>query len=380
MHPLLDQVLLTPQVDAAEATWGAIFKQRESAPSEATATQPGRGYILCLTPRSGSTWLATLLGKSGQLGHPREYFNPDWPLPDCHATDFAGYVRDVKVGSATPNGIFGVKADFGQMAPFMRHNLFADPHGEYRYIYLTREDVVLQGISLYKATMTGIWSSRREGVSPPSFEPGQIWKHVSKIITMMSSWERAFAAYGIVPLRITYEQLEEDPRAAVARVAEVLGVTLDASALTLEVPLKRQRTAEDLKWASMLTDETDYSSVARSTNSSSGTATYSSTGSAATTTESQVQHESFPIESNAAQTAEIERLRAALRQQRAETTRIRVEWTRQRKMTASIRHELDGITNSTSWRMTGPLRSVGSRVPPSMRKRLMPLIKLLGGG
>jgi LPS sulfotransferase NodH len=34
-----------------------------------------RGYAICTSARSGSNWLCYLLSSTGQLGHPREYFN-----------------------------------------------------------------------------------------------------------------------------------------------------------------------------------------------------------------------------------------------------------------------------------------------------------------
>ena len=34
-----------------------------------------KGYAICTTIRSGSTWLSELLASTGQLGRPAEYFS-----------------------------------------------------------------------------------------------------------------------------------------------------------------------------------------------------------------------------------------------------------------------------------------------------------------
>ena len=75
-------------------------------------TPSPRGYVVMTYARSGGTWFAQLVGSTGVLGRPEDWFNgqgyrdrgvTDYPL-DC-----AGQRAMMLSRGMTGNGVFGVK-------------------------------------------------------------------------------------------------------------------------------------------------------------------------------------------------------------------------------------------------------------------------------
>ncbi len=81
-------------------------------------------YLICATPRSGSTLLCGLLRSTGIAGKPESYFRRDdlgdhadrWgiPQPVDGAVDTT-YVRAAVAAGRTPNGVFGARIMWGTM-------------------------------------------------------------------------------------------------------------------------------------------------------------------------------------------------------------------------------------------------------------------------
>ena len=93
-------------------------------------------YLLCGTPRTGSTLLCDLLRSTDVAGRPESYFRlPDeqawadrWQLPrnGAGAFDYGDYVRAAVVAGSSPNGVFGARVMWGtleeivtKLAPFI---------------------------------------------------------------------------------------------------------------------------------------------------------------------------------------------------------------------------------------------------------------------
>jgi len=74
--------------------------------------KPHTSYIVCSTPRSGSTLLCETLDRTKLAGLPREYFFPylePGQMAEWGVTTFPDYFERVLVEGTTPNGVFGVK-------------------------------------------------------------------------------------------------------------------------------------------------------------------------------------------------------------------------------------------------------------------------------
>jgi LPS sulfotransferase NodH len=89
--------------------------------------EPTKRYLICSTPRSGSTLLADLLDKTSFAGRPLEYFN------NVYVEDYARtsntpqlarqkYWSDLQRMRTTENGVFGVKAHLTQVQQWLGTN------------------------------------------------------------------------------------------------------------------------------------------------------------------------------------------------------------------------------------------------------------------
>ena len=164
--------------------------------------RPERSYVVCATPRSGSTLLCATLAETGVAGRPEEFFEaraasgiprrpreyfddaPDRDLaavpdvdPPAHAysdlrgiSDYGEHLRAVLRHGTTPNGVFGAKlmwmhvADLLALARTLPEHRDADLCellggllGPTRYVWVRRRDTVLQAVSLWRAMQTQSW-------------------------------------------------------------------------------------------------------------------------------------------------------------------------------------------------------------------------------
>ncbi len=158
-----------------------------------TVTRPAfDSYLICATPRSGSTLLCGLLESSGVAGHPASYFNraglvdyaDDWRIarPRDGRIDDA-YVRAALAAGKTSNGVFGGRIMAATLPELIGDLAAADPGpavtdvellsaqlGRLRFVHLRRRDVVAQAVSWAKALQTHFWHPG-EAVGPGGQDP-----------------------------------------------------------------------------------------------------------------------------------------------------------------------------------------------------------------
>lgn len=241
-----------------------------------------RGYLVCSTQRSGSTYLCQLLDSTGVLGHPLEFFEaraetglPPHPgyflagLPrtgagirdDLRPTDGPAYSdlttvdgwaahleRTFALGTTT-NGIFGAKLMWNQLPDVEQHAgaierfaglsrlelleaLFDGDLGV-RFVWMRRRDKVRQAISLWRALQTRSWRLEHPGGAehPPrlSYSFGGIEHLRRRLSADDEAWGRFFAGHEIDALELVYEEdVELDPEGSVHRVAALVDAALSA--------------------------------------------------------------------------------------------------------------------------------------------------------
>jgi trehalose 2-sulfotransferase len=264
-----------------------------------------KSYLLCATPRSGSTLLCEILSSSGRLGRPQEYFEllKDTGLPRQPAQYFnpraleerqyrrllglLGVDQGVRVDLAqlaelreryreyllrvlecgtTDNGVFGAKMMWGYLTDFLylyagdestdsgRHIDFRlrSAFANVRYIHVRRRDKLCQAISLWKAIQTQLW---REDAGTPRGHP---WRHPVfdfAAITFLrrqleehdQAWNRFFVTAGATPLVLQYEDFACDLRRTYLQVARHIGIREKAKA-TGRVSMLRQFDADSESW------------------------------------------------------------------------------------------------------------------------------------
>lgn len=216
-----------------------------------TVTRPDcDSYLICATPRSGSTLLCGLLDSSGVAGHPASYFNrkslddyaDDWRIarPREGRIDEA-FVRAARTAGKTPNGVFGGRI-MAETLPELISGLAAasDPAvtdvdllsarlGQLRFVHLRRRDVVAQAVSWARSLQTHFWHPG-EAVLPggqdPHYDEELIGRLVATIEKGEADWTSWFACHSIVPCEVTYEELAANPLRTARKVLDHLGLNV----------------------------------------------------------------------------------------------------------------------------------------------------------
>jgi LPS sulfotransferase NodH len=248
-------------------------------------------YLVCATPRSGSTLLCHLLDQTGVAGRPEEYFEalthsgrPRRPEEYFEASRHANIVRrlafrempdaDTEPAASglwdperydrylewaieqgtTGNGVFGAKLMWGYLGDFAAllrgidgyegltiPQVLTRAFPNLRYVRITREDKVRQAVSLWKAVQTQAW--RKDQPGAPKAQPEFSFRAINFLVRQLTahdaSWDAYFLGLGHEPLTVTYEELAAHTVPTVRRVLEHIGVDvpdpLDIGGPRLEV-------------------------------------------------------------------------------------------------------------------------------------------------
>ncbi len=205
--------------------------------------------FLAMVPRSGSNYLSSLMDRNG-LSMPGEIFRLiqgtfQRELRRLNAQNYEDYVRK-KIDEATRDNLFGAKLGWPQFFPLYFSGAYQHYFSEAKFIYLTRERLLDQAISLYIAHDTGYYHStfvdkKGETERETPFDFDAIKKHLKQLVEMQGEWETFFASEGIKPLRLTYEEVASDPVAALEQIAKFLGRALPAE-FEIETQFKKVAT------------------------------------------------------------------------------------------------------------------------------------------
>jgi len=257
-------------------------------------------YLVCATPRSGSTLLCHLLDQTGVAGHPEEYFEalrhsgvPRRPHeyfdPDRHANiverlafrempdgpptpselwapeTYDRYVAWALEQGTTPNGVFGAKLMWGYLGDFATllrgipgldglpvPALLERTFPGLRYVRITRTDKVRQAVSLWKAVQTQAWRADGAGNGGGDAEPVFSFRAINYLVRLLTaheaSWDAYFLGLGIEPLKVTYEEMAESHEPVVRRVLAHLDIDAPDDLLVEPPRLKVQADTLSEDW------------------------------------------------------------------------------------------------------------------------------------
>lgn len=241
--------------------------------------EPHTSYLICATPRSGSTLLCEALDNTGLAGHPKEYFEvlketglPRRPgeyfdgvrnssilklLGDYSRLDdeygeptfwdgagYARYLARVLKEGTTPNGVFGAKMMWGYFGDFIANArqipiyrempapaILTTTFPHLHYIWVIRRDKVRQAVSLWKAIQT--WTWKHDGHATPAHAPAHkelafhfeaIDHLVQRLSAHEKAWQRYFARCGVQPLTVVYEELSSSYEATALNILRHLHI------------------------------------------------------------------------------------------------------------------------------------------------------------
>lgn len=218
-------------------------------------------YIICTSPRSGSTLLCRMLRQTGCAGHPGSHFHD--PSLDAWMAAYGLRRKDGETESALlgrvfeaaiakgrgSTNVFGLRLQrqsfqyFSEklrvLCPGMASDAdrIAQAFRETAFIHLRREDKVAQAVSYVKAQQSGLWHRSADGtelerLSPPgvlAYDGDTLKRQVDLFAANDIAWNDWFEREQIDPLRLTYEDLSADPLACVQRVLDLLGIDRHAA-------------------------------------------------------------------------------------------------------------------------------------------------------
>jgi trehalose 2-sulfotransferase len=261
--------------------------------------QPQCSYLICATPRSGSTLLCEALINTGLAGRPQEYFealketglprrpqdyfsdidNPeiagllgqysqlDDELPAfANDASYADYLSRVMAQGTTPNGVFGAKLMWGYFADFISYlrdiphyrtlpvpQLMAAIFPDLHYITVTRRDKVRQAVSLWRAIQTRTWR-QEEDILRGHYHHELVFHFeavdylVRQIEEHEASWWQYFAENHIHPFKVVYEELTHSYEETAKDILRFLGVRVPAQLPFAERRMKPQADALSEQW------------------------------------------------------------------------------------------------------------------------------------
>ncbi len=199
---------------------------------------PRLRYLICSTQRTGSTLLSDMLENTGVAGCPLEYFNDVYIQVHCRDKGIRqlnrqDYVNEIERRRTSPNGVFGVKAHLQQLRLWFKG---APPGALPAFlrsfdglVFIRRRDKLGQAVSLYRALLSGRWTSQHAALAaseepPPAFDAMAITASLHEVLESENAWQKVFAALSLNPHEVFYEDLAADPPAILEGVFAALGI------------------------------------------------------------------------------------------------------------------------------------------------------------
>ncbi|MFN8111829.1 MAG: Stf0 family sulfotransferase [Solirubrobacterales bacterium] len=245
--------------------------------------KPTRSYLVCSTPRSGSTLVCKALRDTGVAGRPEEYFEalrstgrprrPEEyfagvddrsifdelgepedggaPPPAWSRTAYDRYLDWAKEQGTTDNGVFGAKLMWQYLGDFVGllrgvpeyrdlplSELLPAAFPDLTFVRVVRANKIRQAVSLWKAVQTASWSDR--GGEAPTEEGYRAfleehkpqlrfhYKAISHLLDQTlaaeASWDAFFEHTRIKPILVLYENFYADYATSTLNILDRLGL------------------------------------------------------------------------------------------------------------------------------------------------------------
>jgi LPS sulfotransferase NodH len=271
-------------------------------------TEPHRSYLVCSTPRSGSTLVCKALRETGVAGRPEEYFEalrstgrprrpeeyflgvedrsildelgetPEEakaPPPAWSRTAYDRYLEWALKEGTTDNGVFGAKLMWQYLGDFVGllrnipeyrqlplSELLPAAFPNLTFVRVIRANKIRQAVSLWKAVQTASWSDSGVAKSddPPyrayldeqrpqlRFHYGAISHLLGQILAAEASWDAFFEHTRIKPILVLYENFAADYATSTLNVLERLELDIPEG-LRVEPRMKSQSDGINDDWA-----------------------------------------------------------------------------------------------------------------------------------
>ena len=268
--------------------------------------RPERSYLVCATPRSGSTLVCHALTETGVAGCPEEYFlgvedqsirdhlgergigsDPPPRSPLWSRAAYDRYLDWAFEAGTTGNGIFGAKlmwGYFGDFVSLLRNipahrdtplaELLPEVFPELTFVRVVRANKVRQAVSLWKAVQTATWREDQASAKAASVEDegappyrGFIEEHrpqlrfhyraidhlLGQVLAEEASWDAFFEHSCIEPVLVLYENFAAAYEASTLNLLDRLGLS-PPDGFAFEPRMKRQSDRVNDDWTKRYCD------------------------------------------------------------------------------------------------------------------------------
>lgn len=233
---------------------------------------PTKSIVICSTGRSGSTLLGLTLGDIGYAGKSREFFRPDVLTAngvDSHFSTLYPYLANVYAQGQTPNQVFGVKLHWDHMINLIKlartdpalqtgsdievlSTLFPNP----RFIFIRRQNLVKQAISMEIGKQTGVYVVRSEDIVKERanktqklfFKPLNIYRYKQGLTGRNHKWRSFFHNNDLPFFEVVYENLVEDFDGIMRQVIEFSEVELPELGFEITKATRKQGNRINERW------------------------------------------------------------------------------------------------------------------------------------
>ncbi len=239
-----------------------------------------QSYIICTSPRSGSTLLCKLLEATGHSGHPGSHFHQPsiaawlatYGLSDHHFADPVARLAAIfeaarQTGTGTA-GMFGLRLQRHSFDFFMQNLAILHPNhpndadrihaafGRTLFIHLTRDNKLDQAISRVIAEQSGLWHKAADGSElerlsapqTPTYDEARISEHIATLTAYEAQWQAWFDQQRLSPVRVSYDDLSHAPTQQLACILDALGLD-PALATDVTVPTAKLSDQTNQAWA-----------------------------------------------------------------------------------------------------------------------------------
>jgi LPS sulfotransferase NodH len=209
-------------------------------------------YLMCSTPRAGSTMLCRALASTNLAGRPEEYLRHgriiEW-VKRLGLTElsFQSYLAEIEKRRTSPNGVFGLKLHHRDYIRFFSSEATRQIGEAWirqqKIIFIRRRNKLSQAISFFKAAESDIWSVEKnisnENVTPArnyDFSAVKISRYLSELIDEDQQWADFLGTLPNGFIEIWYEDMIEDLDGTVKKILGAMNIPIN------DLPLIDSRT------------------------------------------------------------------------------------------------------------------------------------------
>jgi trehalose 2-sulfotransferase len=207
-----------------------------------------RCILALFTPRSGSSWITKIVNSTGLLGHLEEYINPEFIYDVAQkmcANDPATLIAMLTRWAKSANGVFSMKAralDIDLLGEAEFFDAFGVPTAVF---FLWRDNIVAQGISLYRAVATNRYHSTDARVTTPQYDAAGIGQWMRHIVAIENENLALMERRNLQGRFLRYEDITRDRRTALSIFSDALRIDLTEERLAASEAGQLRKIADD---------------------------------------------------------------------------------------------------------------------------------------